>query len=355
MQCSLSKDLLNSWKILFHISDVLKTGGLASVAMNPVAIEIHPTAKCNHQCIHCSYKERNESRLSLDKNIMEQLIDSIIAMKVKAVYFSGGGEPTVYPDLVKYVEKLYNAGIDVALLTNGSILSEAGITDIAYMFNYIAVSVPSVNQERFKYITGSDRMDYVLNCAAAIKLLHSDKAPIVGARVILTSIVYKEIRNILETLKSKEWDYVIFKIVRDYEDRGLGLNEREVEEIRKIVDEMKPVDSRFTNLDSIFNYRNPVFERDKCIVNELGLLANVNCDGKVYPNIVEIGQEAFCVGNLYHENLETMWHSASHQEIKKASHIKWSNKECKNCRAMNYNRIVYEILGKMPSIIENFV
>jgi wyosine [tRNA(Phe)-imidazoG37] synthetase (radical SAM superfamily) len=75
-------------------------------------------------------------------------------MKVKAVYFSGGGEPTMYPNITKYIETLYDNGIEVALLTNGSTLEKAGIVDIANMFNYIAVSVPSVTRENFDYITG---------------------------------------------------------------------------------------------------------------------------------------------------------------------------------------------------------
>jgi radical SAM protein with 4Fe4S-binding SPASM domain len=286
---------------------------------------------------------------------MEHLVDSIIAMRVKAVYFSGGGEPTAYPHLVHYVNKLYKAGLDVALLTNGSMLEETGIIDNADNFNYIAVSVPSVTADNFKHITGSDRLENVLNCAGLIKARHKDKSPIVGARVVVTSIIYREIKLILETLKDKQYDYALFKIVRDYEDRGLGVNERETEEIKAIIESLKPVDTNFTNLDTIFNYRSPVFIKERCIANEIGLLANVNSDGKVYPNIVEIGQDDFCIGDLYNETLEKMWHGTAHKAVKLASHKKWLDRKCKNCRAMAYNQIIYDELSQMPSIVENFV
>ena len=95
----LTKNFLNSNKILFHYGKILESIANGQNEYQPIAIEIHPTAVCNHQCIHCSYKERNESRASISKDVMDQLIDSIIKLKVRAVYFSGGGEPTLYPGL----------------------------------------------------------------------------------------------------------------------------------------------------------------------------------------------------------------------------------------------------------------
>ena len=326
-----------------------------NIAINPVAVEIHPTTKCNHRCIHCSYMDRNENRISLSKEIMEKLIDSLISMNVKSVYFSGGGEPTVYPGLVKYAEKLSDANIDVALLTNGSFMNESGIIEYAVCFNYIAVSVPSANKNNFEYITRSGDFDKVLSCPEHIKTKHGERAPTVGARVVITDINYKEISNIIKTLCERSFDYVIFKIVRDYENRGLGLKDTEIVELKDTIESLKPINSDFTNLETIFNYKTVKFTNTKCLINEAGLIANINSDGRVYPNIVEIGNEQFCIGNLYDEPLERMWHGSMHQKVKIESNKKWENKECKNCRSIAYNQILYELLAKMPSGIDNFI
>ena len=87
---ALSRDLLNSNKILFHYGKMLEDISRGRTDFNPVAIEIHPTAMCNHRCTHCSYKERNESRASIRKDVMDQLVNSIIKMGIRAVYFPGG-------------------------------------------------------------------------------------------------------------------------------------------------------------------------------------------------------------------------------------------------------------------------
>ena len=107
---ALSHDLLNSSKILFHYGKMLEDICKGKEDFTPVAIEVHPTAVCNHRCIHCSYKERNENRASLSKEVMDRLVDSVIAMHIRAVYFSGGGEPTLYPGIADYITKLYDNG-----------------------------------------------------------------------------------------------------------------------------------------------------------------------------------------------------------------------------------------------------
>ena len=123
---ALSRDLLNSNKILFHYGKMLEDISRGRTDFNPVAIEIHPTAMCNHRCTHCSYKERNESRASIRKDVMDQLVNSIIKMGIRAVYFSGGGEPTLYPGLREYIEKLYAHKVECSIITNGSCFAQMG-------------------------------------------------------------------------------------------------------------------------------------------------------------------------------------------------------------------------------------
>jgi len=79
-QVNLTYDLLNSNKILYHFGKMYEDIAKGRTNFNPIAVEIHPTAMCNHHCIHCSYKERNECRNTLSAKVMEQLIDSVIHM-----------------------------------------------------------------------------------------------------------------------------------------------------------------------------------------------------------------------------------------------------------------------------------
>ena len=358
MKDSLCDDLLNSKKIMYCTLPKLMPYIEGKKDFNPWSVEIHPTAKCNHRCIHCSYKERNENRKSLDQEVMKKLIDSIIKMKVKGVYFSGGGEPTVYPRLKEYIEKLYNNGVEVALLTNGTMLEDTGIVDIANMLNYIAISVPSCDMDTFEKIVGTRYLDKVLSAPQKIKDKHKENAPIIGARIVVTNLIYKEVESILETMKVRNFDYALFKVVRDYEDRGLGIDEEAEKYLKdtiKRLSEEGKLDRKFTNLEYIFNFKKDREVSEVCHVNNMGLLANISPEGEVYPNIVEIDDKDFCIGNLYENSLEELWNSERHNEVKEISNKKYSCHKCKNCRALSYNQFINDIIKDLPSKQDSFI
>jgi radical SAM protein with 4Fe4S-binding SPASM domain len=96
----------------------------------PVHIRIKPTNVCNHNCSYCAYRAKT-MQLGEDMKIgdyipkekMMEIIDDIIEMDVKAVTFSGGGEPFCYPYLLDAVKKLSKLKIKFASLTNGSLLT----------------------------------------------------------------------------------------------------------------------------------------------------------------------------------------------------------------------------------------
>lgn len=358
MNQSLTKDLLNSKKIIYPLLENYSAYAQGCSSFYPWSLEIHPTAMCNHRCIHCSYKERNENRASLPQSVMEQLIQSIIQMKIKGVYFSGGGEPSVYPQISKHMEKLISAGTEVSIITNGSNLEKSGIVDLADRLNYIAISVPSCKEDIFEQITGVNRLQEVLQVPNLVKRKHPNKHAIVGARVVVTSLISNEIELIYDTLKSQGFDYIIYKIVRDYEDRGLGLNDSDSEKLKRTISDMKAkgkTNEAFTNLESVFSYRNqPNFE-GICHVNQMGLLAAVTPEGEVYPNIVEIGDSDFCIGNLNQNSLENLWNSSEHLKIKENSNLKWSHKKCKNCRAIIYNEMIQAFMHQSFPVLDPFI
>ena len=354
-EIALTRDLLNSNKILFHYGKMIEDIAKGKEDFNPVAIEIHPTAMCNHRCIHCSYKERNENRATISDKVMNDLINSIISMNIKAVYFSGGGEPTLYPGLPNYINKLYENGIESSIITNGSCFEQMGLISIADKLNYIAVSVPGISYSTFKTITGTDNLDKVLALPEQIKEMHGDRSPIIGSRIVITNKNYREIEDFLCVIKEKGFDYALFKIVRDYEDNGQGLSKDEEEYLKNEIRTYKNLDESFTNLNSIFNYRVLPDFINKCWINQYGLLANVSTDGRVYPNIVEIDKEEYCIGNLYEQSLEEMWNGQRHKEVKEISNQKWLSGKCKNCRAMSYNQIINKWMEQIPVYYDPFI
>lgn len=93
----------------------------------PVHVRIKPVNRCNHSCWYCAYRadqlqlgEDMDEKDSIPPAKMFEIVDDLVAMGVKAVTFSGGGEPTLYKQLPEAIERLARGGVGVASLTNGS-------------------------------------------------------------------------------------------------------------------------------------------------------------------------------------------------------------------------------------------
>ncbi len=93
----------------------------------PVHIRIKPINRCNHHCWYCAYRADDlqlgedmdlESAIPAEK--MAEIVEDIVEMGVKAVTFTGGGEPLLYKPLPETIEHLAAGGVRIGCLSNGA-------------------------------------------------------------------------------------------------------------------------------------------------------------------------------------------------------------------------------------------
>lgn len=122
----------------------------------PVHIRIKPMNHCNHDCWYCAYRVSN---LQLGEDIdlkdripeakMFEIVDDVIAMGVKAITFSGGGEPLLYKPLPEVIRRLAQAGIRVASLTNGVNLKGRMADAFAEHGTWVRISTDAWDDESY--------------------------------------------------------------------------------------------------------------------------------------------------------------------------------------------------------------
>jgi len=124
----------------------------------PIHIRIKPTNICNHNCWYCAYKA-DDIQLGKDmvtkdyipKQKMMELVDDIVEMGVKAVTFSGGGEPFCYPFLLDAVKRLSETPVKFASLTNGSKLDGEIGEIFARKGTWVRVSMDGWDDESYSF------------------------------------------------------------------------------------------------------------------------------------------------------------------------------------------------------------
>ena len=330
-------------------------------ACPPFSVELHLTSFCNYNCCHCSYQNRRSKHIVVNDITIEMLVNDIVSMGVKGVYWSGGGEPTTIKNFSKYIQKIANSNTEQALITNGILLNEQLMSQLV-QFNYIAISFQASSNEIYETITGSNTKDKLYS---NIKTLRSIlKETVLGARCVINRYNYKEIANIYNDAKELGFDYIIFIPAIDYEKRGnIELKEEEKKQIKEEVNTHLPhLDESYTNLKSLIErgvsyYKKDVLVGYPCYANNMRATAFVNYDGGVWLCQPHIGSSRYSIGNIYESRFSEMWDSKRHKEVIDLLNDEHKAGRCKNCRSITYNKVIHKFIltGEGKSFYDPFL
>jgi MoaA/NifB/PqqE/SkfB family radical SAM enzyme len=122
----------------------------------PVHVRIKPVNACNERCWYCAYR-LDDLALGGDMEVhdripaakMFEIVDDLIAMGVKAVTFSGGGEPLIYPHIAETVRRLARGGIRIGTLTNGVALHGDVADAFAEHATWVRVSIDAADGDSY--------------------------------------------------------------------------------------------------------------------------------------------------------------------------------------------------------------
>lgn len=339
------KQLLSAEKFLPFYADRKM---VCSSELPPLAVELHWTSDCNYDCVHCSYGSRRQSKGRLSSEIIQSVIDDLVTLKSSAVYLSGGGEPTLIKGWDNYAVRLIDAGIEVALITNGILLQSAHLAALARM-NYIAISIYSTNEDEYSRITGSRFFDKQWSSPQIIKTANTEV--IVGARCVINKTNFTNVVNIYGKAIDSGYDYVIFIPAVDYEGRGIGLGPEEGSQVKALLANSKAIfNPNATNaIDligrNVSHYRQSDYRLDNpgcsagCSAVKIRANAFVNFCGGVWLCQPHIGNPVYQIGNLYQNRLLEIWNSPRHHEVASLLHMEFANGACRNCRSIAFNRV----------------
>ena len=150
-------NVYNISKLAFHKDklDSLKK----CVISAPVYVRVKPTNKCNHRCFYCSYVPGNDCPVSeiinfLDEIPREKMMEILKDFKeigVKAITFSGGGEPLIYPHIEEAMQLALDYGIDLSIITNGQEL-KGRKAEILAKSKWVRISSGEIDAKTFNEV-----------------------------------------------------------------------------------------------------------------------------------------------------------------------------------------------------------
>ena len=128
----------------------------------PTQVQLILSDLCNQDCHFCSYRmsngisneqfagpngEKNPNRKIPTEKAME-ILNDCASLGVKAIQFTGGGEPTVHPDHMALFEYAQTLGLDTSLVTNG-VLFRPGWEAVLPKMKWVRVSIDAGTPEEY--------------------------------------------------------------------------------------------------------------------------------------------------------------------------------------------------------------
>jgi MoaA/NifB/PqqE/SkfB family radical SAM enzyme len=304
--------------------EFLKTGNTP-----PVLIEVDPSNTCNHACHFCisSYIHLPESkdletfdRSIMPRDVLMKACKDFVDMKVRAVNWTGGGEPTINRHIKEAITFLGKNKIKMGMFTNGTLLDKWDLFEtIVDNMTWVRFSIDAGTKETYEKVrrpkknTGWDKM--LSNLKTLIKVNNEKGKKIdIGVGFVITPDTYKEIVDYAKTFKDLGLDYCQFKpeIVNREREEG---RQRSVDfwnnEVEPLLKEAKKI---LGDLFQVNGYKLTDLERDpalygrtykKCLGSQLQPC--LGADGHVYVCPNHRGYKQYSYGSLHEKSFKEIW------------------------------------------------
>ena len=195
---------------MFHHPDTMHALA-AGQHVAPLHVRIKPTNVCNHGCYFCAYRRTDLSlgssmqvRDRIPREKMREIVADLIAMDVKAVTFSGGGEPLLYPYLGETLDRLADAGIKIGVLTNGSQLRGRLAETLARTAAWVRVSIDGWDAQSYAQNREVSEDSFAAVLANMAAFADYDTACVLGASVIVDEGNAPHLAGLVADLKASD-------------------------------------------------------------------------------------------------------------------------------------------------------
>jgi MoaA/NifB/PqqE/SkfB family radical SAM enzyme len=195
---ALALNAYTSFKPAWHIDRIadLRAGRDAV----PTHVQLIISDLCNQDCHFCAYRSeqgfsselfgiegnKNPARfIPTDK--CKEIIDDCAAVGVKAMQFTGGGEPTVHPDHLEIIGYAQQLGLGTSLVTNGVRLKDH---EVFRKLDWLRISLDAGSPTTYERTRKSKMWSKVLQ---HMKLVGTFEKPFFGVGYVVTPENFDEI------------------------------------------------------------------------------------------------------------------------------------------------------------------
>lgn len=324
---------LDGHKLLYHLDELAKWK--RGEDFYPVYVELGPTTVCNHRCVHCYIRYLGFKTVFLDREVMLKNVRQMGRIGVKALCLAGTGEPLLHKAAADVIIEAKKSGMDVALATNGILLTQELAARILPSLTWVRFSVLGGSPATYRKLQGAKEGDFeklLMNLKDAVAIKRKKKLSVtLGVVYFIFRENGKEVADFCRQMKKLGLDYVVVKPVGDYAknkyvaDKSLRI---------RFASELKAVEA-LSGKGFKAQVRWDMFEQwgkksyAECL--SLPFMTVIDADGSVYACGGYWQDKRYRYGSLLDTTFKEIWDSPKRKRITAHMQKHVDFNECYNC------------------------
>ena len=361
---------IDGHKLIYHpqrVAQFLEVGDDWEKAKHvyPIYVEISPVGACNHRCTFCAVDYIGYKPARLDVAVAERALAEMGKKGVKSVMFAGEGEPMLHKDIDRMVAAAFKAGIDTAMTTNATVLSDAFMANALPTMSWIKASVNAGTAQTYAKIHQTKESDFnkaVNNLKRMVSARNENSyACVIGAQIVMLPENEHEIEILAKLCRDEiGLDYLVvkpysqhnFSLTRVYEKVDYQSKSDLAERLQALNTDQFTVVYRQNTMKK--KAQGEVGRYQKCNATPF-FWAYIMANGSVYGCSAYLLDKKFDYGNINESTFHDIWEGARRKEnfgyIKNELDIK----NCRvNCRMDEVNRYLDRIVNNKTTHV-NFI
>ena len=344
---------IDGHKLQYHLDRVLAWERGEEVY--PIYVEISPVDRCNHSCTFCALDFARKGENELSSAVLKRTIKEMASLGVKSIMFAGEGEPLLHPNLANLVNFTAEQGIDVAITTNGTQLTDKFINDCLHNITWIKFSVNAGDVRTYAKIHRCSEVQWKRVWENIRKVIEArgeaeENKTTVGIQSILlpdnahtmATLAYKARKARVDYFVVKPYSHNPASVTREYVDLVYG------DRFDKYMEALGMWEGEGFKVIARSCEQGRSYER--CLSVPY-FWAYVMASGDVYGCSAHLENKKFHYGNIGGDSFRYIWDNRGLKGFKMKS---FDIAQCrKNCRMDKINQYLWEL--KNPCEHRNFI
>ena len=340
---------------IFHYPEALSSMSSESGAPEaPVHVRIKPINLCNHHCWYCAYKAKDmqlgedmDQKDQIPEDKMLEIAEDLVNIGVKAVTFSGGGEPFLYKPLLKVSKIFIDGGIQIASLTNGSKLEGELAEYFAHNGTWLRISLDAWDDESYTASRGVRVGEFKRMLKRINDFVDLQGKCVLGISLIVDQKNAKHVYEIVQQLRESGVHNVKISpcIVSNDGEENNSYHQQIFSSVRSQVDRLlENTSNNDFELFDAYHELETKFDKDYEWCPFVQTLCVIGADLNVYSCQDKAYTDKGLLGSLKERGFAEFWQSSK----SKLRNINPS-KDCRHhCVANHKNQMLHEYLNTDP-------